>query len=182
MIFKETALKGAFIIQCEPISDERGFFAYTWSQEQFALRGLNSRVVQANVSFNGRRGTLRGLHYQISPHQEAKLLRCTAGSVYDVVVDLRSGSPTLHQWFGLELSASNRLMLYVPEGFAHGYQTLEDNTEVAYQISEYYHPESARGVRFDDPVFGIHWPLAVSVISTRDRNHPLLDAAGEHAD
>lgn len=174
MIFKETALKGALIVESVPINDERGFFACTWNQEEFVLHGLNSRVVQTNVSFNGRRGTLRGLHFQISPHQEAKLLRCTAGSVYDVIVDLREDSPTLHRWIGVELSARNRLMLYVPEGFAHGYQTLEDNTEVAYQISEYYHPEAARGVRFDDPAFAIDWPLPVSVISERDRSHPLI--------
>ena len=179
MIFKETALSGAFIIESEPIIDERGFFASTWNQQEFALRGLNPRVVQANVSFNSRRGTLRGLHFQNSPHQEAKLVRCAAGAIYDVIVDLREDSPTLRQWIAVELSSNNRLLLYVPEGFAHGYQTLEDNTEVAYQLSEYYHPECARGVLFDDPALGIDWPLPVNVISERDRSHPLLSDAGK---
>ena len=174
MIFTETALKGAFIIEPELHLDERGFFASTWNQREFADRGLEARVVQSNVSLNLRRGTLRGMHFQISPHQEAKLVRCTSGSIFDVIIDLREESPGLHQWVGVELSVTNRLMLFVPEGFAHGFQTLEDNTEVAYQISEYYHPESARGLRWDDPVIGITWPLPISVISERDRNHPYL--------
>jgi dTDP-4-dehydrorhamnose 3,5-epimerase len=174
MIFIETALKGAFIIEPEPIRDERGFFACTWNQEEFARRGLNPRVVQANVSFNRQRGTIRGMHFQMSPHQEAKLVRCTTGSIYDVIIDRRDDSPSLNQWIGLELSAGNRRMLYVPEGFAHGFQTLEDNTEVAYQISEYYHPESACGVRWDDPAFGIKWPLQVSEISEKDRSYGFL--------
>jgi dTDP-4-dehydrorhamnose 3,5-epimerase len=178
MNFTKTALEGAFIIEPELLRDERGFFASTWSQQEFAGQGLHAPLVQANVSLNIRRGTLRGMHFQISPHQEAKLVRCTAGSIFDVIIDLRKDSPTFHQWVGVELSGSNRLLLYVPEGFAHGFQTLADNTEVAYQISEYYHPDSARGVRWDDPAFGIKWPLPVTVISERDRNHPLLGKLG----
>ena len=174
MIFTETALKDAFIIEPEPIHDERGFFARTWSQEEFLQRGLNPTVVQQNISLNKVRGTLRGMHYQVKPHQEAKLVRCTAGPIFDVIVDLRKDSPTFHKWFGLELSSNNRRMLYVPESFAHGFQTLEDDTEVGYQISEYYHPEAARGLRWDDPALGINWPLPVTVISQRDKQHPLL--------
>ncbi len=177
MIFTETKLHGAFVIEPELIEDERGFFARTWSQTEFVQHGLNPRVVQTNLSFNQRRGTLRGMHFQAKPHEEAKVVRCTAGSIADVIVDLRPESPTFRQWIKVELSANNRLMLYVPESFAHGFQTLEDDTEVAYQISEYYHPESARGVRWDDPVFGVDWPLEISVISERDRSHPFIDAA-----
>ena len=179
MTFIETALKGAFIIEPELIHDQRGFFASIWSQKEFANHGLGAPVVQANLSLNKRRGTLRGMHFQIRPHQEAKLVRCTAGSIFDAIIDLREDSPSFHQWVGVELSISNHLMLYVPEGFAHGFQTLEDNTEVAYQISEYYHPESARGVRWDDPAFGINWPVPVTVISERDRHHPLLAELGQ---
>lgn len=174
MIFKETKLRGAHIIRPELIEDERGFFARTWSQEEFAARDLNPGIVQCNSSFNKQRGTLRGMHYQIPPHEEAKLVQCTAGAIYDVIIDLREDSPTRSKWIGVELSASNRLMVYVPEGFAHGFQTLEDDTEVFYQVSAYYHPESARGVRWDDPAFGIDWPLEVTTISERDREHPLL--------
>jgi dTDP-4-dehydrorhamnose 3,5-epimerase len=177
MIFKETKLRGAYIIEPELLEDERGFFARTWSQEEFAARGLNSKLVQSNSSFNKQRGTLRGMHFQIPPHEEAKLVRCTAGAIYDVIIDLRENSPTRLRWAGVELSARNRLMVYVPEGFAHGFQTLEDNTEVFYQVSAYYHHESARGVRWDDPAFGINWPLEISVISERDRSHPFVDAA-----
>ncbi len=176
MIFREEKLRGAYIIEPELIEDERGFFARTWSQEEFAARGLNPKVVQCNSSFNRQRGTLRGMHYQIPPHSEVKLVRCTAGAIYDVIIDLREDSPTRSQWIGVELSARNRLMAYVPEGFAHGFQTLEDETEVFYQVSAYYHQESARGVRWDDPAFGIDWPLEISVISERDRSHPFLDA------
>lgn len=177
MISTETALKGAFIIEPDRIDDERGFFARIWSEEDFAARGLNPKVVQCNSSFNKRRGTLRGMHYQIPPHEEAKLVRCTAGAIYDVIIDLRRDSPTWAKWIGVELTSSNRLMLYVPEGFAHGFQTLEDDTDVSYQMSEYYHPELARGVRWDDPAFDIKWPLPISVISERDRTHPLVDVA-----
>lgn len=176
MNFKETKLRGAYVIEPELLEDERGFFARIWSEEEFAVRGLNPRIVQCNSSFNKQRGTLRGMHYQIPPHEEAKLVRCTAGAIYDVIIDLREDSPTRSKWIGVELSARNRLMVYVPEGFAHGFQTLADETEVFYQVSAYYHQESARGVRWDDPAFGIDWPLEISVISERDRSHPLLEA------
>jgi dTDP-4-dehydrorhamnose 3,5-epimerase len=171
MIFTETALKGAFIIEPEIIEDERGFFARTWTDKEFAGHGLNPRVAQVSISFNKVRGTIRGMHYQIPPHAEAKLVRCTAGAVHDIIVDLREDSPSRYRWLAVELTARNRSMIYIPEGFAHGYQTLKDSTEVLYQISEYYHPESARGFRFDDPVFGVKWPLPVSVISERDRSY-----------
>ncbi|HEY3041161.1 MAG TPA: dTDP-4-dehydrorhamnose 3,5-epimerase [Pyrinomonadaceae bacterium] len=177
MIFTETKLHGAYIIEPELIEDERGFFVRTWSREEFAAHGLNPKVVQCNTSFNKEQGTLRGMHYQIPPHEEAKLVRCTAGTIYDVIIDLREDSPTRSKWISVELSASNRLMVYVPEGFAHGFQTLEDETEVFYQVSAYYHSESARGVCWNDPAFGIDWPLAISVISERDRTHPFIDAA-----
>jgi dTDP-4-dehydrorhamnose 3,5-epimerase len=174
MIFTETELPGAFIIEPELIEDERGFFALLWSREEFSRRGLNELFVQANTSFNKRRGTLRGLHFQVEPNQEAKLVRCTAGAIYDVIADLRTGSPTFRRWIGVELTSRNHLMLYVPQGFAHGFQTLEDDTEIAYQISEYYHPESASGVRWDDPTLSVRWPLPVRVLSERDRELPLL--------
>jgi dTDP-4-dehydrorhamnose 3,5-epimerase len=177
MIFTETKLRGAYIVEPELLEDERGFFARTWSREDFDARGLDSNLVQCNSSFNKQRGTLRGMHYQTAPHEEVKLVRCTAGAIYDVIIDLREDSPTRSQWHGVELSASNRLMVYIPKGFAHGFQTLADETEVFYQVSEYYHPESARGVRWDDPTFGIDWPLGISVVSERDRAHPFLDAA-----
>lgn len=177
MIFKKTELQGAYIIEPEPIEDERGFFARIWSEEEFASHGLNSKLVQCNTSFNKLVGTLRGMHYQSAPHEEAKLVRCTAGAIYDVMLDLREDSPTYLKWIGVELSARNRRLVYIPEGFAHGFQTLEPGAEVFYQVSEYFHPESARGVRWDDPVFGIEWPLEVRVISERDRTHPLLGSA-----
>lgn len=169
MRFIDTKLKEAFIIELEPKEDERGFFARSFCQEEFKAHGLNSRVVQCNISFNRKRGTLRGLHYQIAPYEEAKLVRCTRGAIYDVIIDLRPESPTFKQWIGVELTAENHRMLYVPEGFAHGFQTLEDNTEVFYQVSEFYHPESERGVRWDDPAFNIEWPLPVTVVSEKDQ-------------
>ncbi|HMG74741.1 MAG TPA: dTDP-4-dehydrorhamnose 3,5-epimerase [Pyrinomonadaceae bacterium] len=171
MIFTETALKGAFIIEPELIEDERGFFARTWTDKEFGGHGLNPRIAQGSIAFNKRRGTIRGMHYQIPPHAEAKLVRCTAGAIYDIIIDLREDSSSRYQWLAVELTAKNRLMIYIPEGFAHGYQTLEDSTEVLYQISNYYHPESARGFRFDDPGFVVKWPLPVSVISERDRSY-----------
>ena len=171
MIFRETKLKGAFIIEPERLEDERGFFARTFCQEEFEAHGLNPAVVQCNISFNKKRGTLRGMHYQVVPHEEAKLVRCTRGAIYDVIIDLRPESPTLKQWVGVELTADNRRMLYIPEGFAHGFQTLEDDTEVFYQMSEFYHLECARGVRWDDRVFGIEWPLAEVIISAKDRGY-----------
>ncbi len=168
MIFTETALNGVFIIDLKPIEDQRGFFATSWSAEEFRKRGLRSQVAQCNISFNRQRGTVRGLHYQTAPHEEAKLVNCTRGAMFDVAVDLRVDSPTRFKWISVELSAENHRMLYVPEGFAHGYQTLEDETQINYQVSEYYHPESAAGVRWDDPAIGIRWPLEVTTISARD--------------
>jgi dTDP-4-dehydrorhamnose 3,5-epimerase len=174
MIFTETRLRGAYVVEPEPLEDERGFFARIWSADEFSAHGLNPKIVQCSTSLNKRKGTVRGMHYQVPPHEEAKLVRCTAGAVYDVIVDLRRDSPTWRQWFGIELTARNRVMVYIPEGFAHGFQTLADETEIFYQISAYYYPESTRGVRWNDPAFGIDWPLEVSVISERDRSLPLV--------
>jgi len=174
MIFKETKLKGAFVIELEKFEDERGFFALSWSRRAFAEHSLESELVECNVSFNRKKGTLRGMHYQEAPYSQVKVIRCTMGSVYDVIVDLRRDSPSFKQWIGQELTATNRLMMYVPRDFAHGFQTLEDNTEIMYQMSEVYHPEAGRGVRWDDPVLGIDWPLPVSVISQSDQQVALL--------
>jgi dTDP-4-dehydrorhamnose 3,5-epimerase len=173
MVFTETKLQGAFLIAPEFLRDERGFFARTWCQHEFTSHGLNARLVQCNISFNRSKGTLRGMHYQAAPHAEAKLVRCTRGSIYDVIIDLRPDSPTFKQWAASELTESNRLMLYIPEGFAHGFQTLEDDTEVFYQMSEFYHPESARGIRWDDPAFFITWPIACPTVSAKDNSYQL---------
>ncbi len=162
----------------EPRRDERGFFARTWCREEFAAHGLNPNLVQCSISFNAKRGTLRGMHYQAMPHQEAKLVRCTRGAIYDVVLDLRPGSPTFGQWHAAELTADNRQMVYIPEGVAHGLQTLSDDTEVFYQISEFYHPESSRGVRWNDPAFGITWPISEPILSERDRGHSNFSVGG----
>lgn len=171
MIFTETSLKGAFVIEPERLEDERGFFARTWCVREFEDHGLNPRVVQCNVSYNKKKGTLRGMHFQVAPHEEAKLVRCTMGAIYDVIIDLRPGSPTYAKQVAVVLSAQNRRMLFVPEGFAHGFQTLEDHAEVFYQMSEIYVPECARGVRWDDPVFGIQWPEDDRIISERDQRY-----------
>jgi dTDP-4-dehydrorhamnose 3,5-epimerase len=167
--FTETPLAGAFVVELDLLRDERGYFARTFDAGEFAERGLDASVVQCNTSFNERRGTLRGMHYQAAPNGEAKLVRCTRGSVYDVAVDLRDGAPTRGRWFGVELSADNGRMLYIPAGMAHGFQALEDDTELHYQMSHHYVPEAARGVRFDDPAFGIEWPLPDPIVSERDR-------------
>jgi len=172
MIFIETKLQGAFIIEPEKLEDERGFFARTWCQQEFAAHGLNPGLMQCNISFNRHRGTLRGMHYQAAPHAEAKLVWCTRGGVYDVIIDLRASSPTFTHHSAVTLTAQNHTMLYVPEGCAHGFQTLEDDTEVFYQMSALYAPSSARGVRWDDPAFGIQWPPATRIISERDRSYP----------
>jgi dTDP-4-dehydrorhamnose 3,5-epimerase len=176
MRFTETKLKGAYVIEIEPIEDERGFFARSWCQQEFRDRGLNPNLVQCNVSFNQKKGTLRGMHYQIKPHEETKLVKCTRGSIYDVMIDIRRDSATFKQWTAIELSAENHKMLYIPEGFAHGFQTLEDNTEVFYQMSDFYHPESARGLRWDDPMFAIVWALTENlVISLKDQQYSLFE-------
>lgn len=172
MEFCPTKLAGVFEVRIERNVDQRGFFARTWCQEEFMARGLSSRIVQCSVSFNDRRGTLRGMHYQAEPYGECKLVRCTRGAIHDVVLDLRSDSPTFKQWTAVLLSADSRNMVYVPIGCAHGFLTLEADTEVFYQISEFYHQESARGVRWNDPAFQIEWPDKVEMISERDRAYP----------
>lgn len=172
MKFCETKLPGVFGILLDPAADERGFFARTWCQKEFEDQGLNSNLVQCSVSLNSRKGTLRGMHYQAAPFAETKVVRCTAGAIYDVVLDLREQSPTFKQWFAAVLSAENRHSLYIPEGFAHGFLTLTEESEVLYQMSEFYHPEAARGVRWNDPAFQIAWPEKVKVISERDRTYP----------
>jgi dTDP-4-dehydrorhamnose 3,5-epimerase len=175
VLFQETKLSGVFEIQIERLRDERGFFARTWCQKEFAERGLNPRLVQCSISFNTRRGTLRGIHFQVAPHAEVKLVRCTRGAIYDVVVDLRRSSPTFKDWIGLTLTSQKGNMLYIPEGCGHGFLTLENESEVFYQMSEFYDAELARGVRWDDPAFGIAWPGAVEVISQRDRTYPAFE-------
>ena len=172
MIFEATTLAGAYVIHEEPHRDHRGFFARTWCQKEFEQHGLNPRLVQCNVSFNARKGTWRGMHYQVAPYEEAKLVKCIAGAVCDVIVDLRPDSPTFKKHLAVTLSARNRKMLYVPEQFAHGFLTLEDDTEVFYQMSEFHSPESARGFRWNDPEFGVQLPLEVAVISDRDASYP----------
>jgi len=172
MIFTETALKGAFLIALERQEDARGFFTRTWCQREFEAHGLRTQWVQCNVSFNRKKGTLRGMHYQAAPYEEVKLVRCTMGAIYDVIIDLRADSPTFKRWVAVELTAVNRCMLFIPEGFVHGFQTLRDNTEAFYQMSQFYAPEYARGVRWDDPAFNITWPLAKPIMSERDRHHP----------
>ena len=172
MIFAETELKGAYVVELQKLEDERGFFARSWCQREFEANGLSPRLAQCNVSFNVKKGTLRGMHYQAKPVEEAKLVRCTSGSIYDVIFDLRRDSPSFKQHIGVTLTSGNRKMLYVPEGFAHGFLTLEDNAEVFYQMSEFYAPDHARGFRWDDPMFGIKWPFDAEVISDRDRSYP----------
>jgi dTDP-4-dehydrorhamnose 3,5-epimerase len=171
MIYTPVALAGAWLIEPERLEDERGFFARTFCRKEFEARGMNPRVAQCNISFNAHKGTVRGMHYQ-SPSGEAKLVRCTRGAIFDVIIDLRPESPTFKQHFGVKLSEQNRCMLYIPEDFAHGFQTLEENTEVFYQMSEFYIPGNFRAVRWDDPAFGIRWPEEVKVISERDRTYP----------
>jgi dTDP-4-dehydrorhamnose 3,5-epimerase len=170
MIFTETKLGGAYFIDIEPLQDERGFFARSWCKKQFQDQGLAAELMQCSLSFNIKKGTLRGMHFQAKPFAETKLVRCTQGSIYDVAVDLRPKSRTYGQSVGGILSAENRRMLYVPEGFAHGFLTLEDNTEVFYQMSAFFAPEHSRGFRWNDPQFNIPWPAEVQVISERDRN------------
>ncbi len=174
MIFRETTLPGVWLVEPEPLPDERGFFARTWCRQEFEARGLNPQLAQCSVSWNHARGTVRGLHYQAAPHEEAKLVRCTRGAIHDVALDVRRGSPTFGRWIAADLSADNRRMLYVPEGVAHGFQTLLDDTEVFYQISVAHHPASARGVRWDDPACAIDWPVRPVTVSPRDAALPAL--------
>lgn len=179
MIFVEAPLRGAYIIELDKHEDERGFFARSWCVEEFRSNGLDSRLVQCNVSFNKKKGTLRGLHYQRPPYAETKLVRCTRGSLYDIIVDLRAESPTFLQWFGVELTATNYRMLYIPKRFAHGFQTLEDESEIFYQMSEFYSPEAARGIRWNDPRLQIIWPEADRTISKKDREYTDLSRTFE---
>ena len=172
MRFLETELQGAFVIELETIEDSRGFFSRVWCQKEFEDNGLVPRIAQVNISFNVKAGTLRGMHYQIAPHEETKVVQCTRGSLYDVIVDLRPDSTTYKRWIGVELTAMNNRMLYVPAKFAHGFITLEDNTEVTYLISEAYAPEEARAIRWDDPEFRIEWPRPVAEISDKDAGWP----------
>ena len=172
MFFTETKLKGAFVLVPERREDNRGFFARTFCQREFEAHGLNPVVVQCNIAYNSKKGTLRGMHFQNPPFQEAKLVRCTKGAILDVILDLRADSPTYKRWASAELSEDNHKMLYIPEGFAHGYQTLTETTEIIYQVSQFYAPESAGGVRHNDPAFGIDWPLEVSAISELDKSWP----------
>lgn len=175
MIFKELDLQGAFLIEPELHSDNRGFFARSYCQKEFAAHNLADQFVQCNISFNLKKGTLRGMHFQSPPSQEAKLVRCTMGAIYDVVVDVRKDSPTYKNWLAVELSSENRKMLYVPEGFAHGFQTLSDNSEVFYQMSEFYNPQCSSGFRYNDSGVSIDWPITVSVVSKKDLDLPLLN-------
>ena len=177
MIFAETPLPGAYVIELDKHEDERGFFARSWCAREFAAKGLDPHLVQCNVSFNKLKGTLRGLHYQIPPHAEAKLVRCTKGSLFDVIVDLRKASPTFLRWFAIELTAANHRMLYIPNLFAHGFQTLEDDTEIFYQMSEFYEPAASKGLRWNDPKLSINWPAADRTMSQKDQAYPSLDVS-----
>ena len=172
MRFIEAPVQGAYIVDVNRIGDERGYFGRLWCQHEFEEQGLKAHISQSNIGVSKQAGTLRGLHYQKAPHQEVKIVRCTRGAMFDVIVDLRPDSPTFRQWFGMELTQENATMLYVPEGCATGYQTLVDDTEMYYNATEFYHPESAAGVRYDDPAFGIEWPTEITVISENDVNWP----------
>ena len=175
MIFEETKLKGAFIIDVKRLEDERGFFGRIWCKKEFEEHGLNANAVQANVSYNKLKGTLRGMHFQTPPYSETKTVRCTAGAIYDVIVDIRPDSPTFKQWVGVELTEENFRMLYVPEGFAHGFITLTDHASVHYMVTEFYTPGAEGGLRYNDPAFNIVWPIQPLVVSDKDRNHPLFN-------
>jgi dTDP-4-dehydrorhamnose 3,5-epimerase len=175
MIFKDTKLAGAFIVEPDTYKDERGFFSRNWSQKEFEAHGLTETFVESNTSRSVKTGTLRGMHFQAAPYAQAKLVRCTAGAIYDVIIDLRPDSPSFKRWDAVELSAENRLSLYIPRGFAHGFQTLVADSEVFYQVSAYYEPSSAGGVRWNDPAFGIEWPEATRTIIARDNEYPDFD-------
>ena len=170
MIFSNTEIEGVYLINIEKFEDERGFFGRSWDDSIFKEKNLNPKLVQCSISYNKQKGTIRGMHYQESPYGETKLVRCTKGSIYDVVVDLRKNSKTYKKWFGVILDSNKHTQLYIPEGIAHGFQTLEDNSDVFYQISEYHHPEHYNAVRWNDPMFNIDWPLQVSCISKKDAN------------
>jgi dTDP-4-dehydrorhamnose 3,5-epimerase len=177
MRFEETRISGVTLITPDLFADERGFFARTWGLDVFEANGIDARVVQRNLSYNRHAGTLRGMHYQLPPHGEAKLVSCLTGRVFDVAIDLRSDSPTFGKWFGAELSAGTGVMLYIPKGCAHGYQALEPESNVEYLITEFYHPESVAGVRWNDPSFGVRWPVEPTVMNERDRSWPDFEPA-----
>lgn len=170
MIFTPTTLKGAYIIELEKREDSRGFFARTWDEKEFEAHGIFRKPVQKNMSYSTKKGTMRGMHYQISPYEESKLIRCTKGAIYDVIIDLRKDSPTFKQWFGVELNDTNYKMLFLSEGFAHGFITLTDTTEVSYQVSAFYTPGSEQIIRYNDPQFSIPWPMEVTEITDKDKN------------
>jgi len=176
MKFYETKLKGAYIIEIEKLEDERGFFARTWDFEEFSKIGLNNDISQCSISFNLKKGTLRGLHYQIEPFSEIKIISCIRGKIFDVIVDLRKDSATFKQWTNFEISQNDYKFVYIPKGFAHGFQTLEENTIISYQISQSYKPEYARGIRWDDKTFNIKWPISQPVISEKDRSWKFFDS------
>jgi dTDP-4-dehydrorhamnose 3,5-epimerase len=178
MIFTESPLSGAYVVELERLVDERGFFARSYCADEFAARGLGPELRQCSVSYNARKGTLRGMHYQGAPHEEHKLVRCTAGAIFDVIVDIRASSPTYRRWFAAELSSANRTALFIPSGFAHGFMSLSDDAEVYYMISVPHAPQSSRGYRWNDPAFAIQWPMAPAVLSARDADYPLLNPPG----
>jgi len=171
LIFTETKLKGVYIIELEKLNDERGFFARTWDKEVFEKKGFDSKLVQCNISFNKLKGTVRGIHYQTTPFEESKIVRCTKGKIFDVIIDLRSNSSSYTKWISVELTEQNHYMIFIPKGCAHGFQTLEDDTEVFYQISEFYNSEHYHGIRWNDPKFDIKWPLKISLISEKDASY-----------
>lgn len=175
LIFTETKLKGAYIIKPEKLNDGRGFFARIWDKKEFSKMELETEFVQSSISVNKKKGTIRGMHYQSSSYEESKIVRCIRGKIYDVIIDLRPDSKTFKKWFSIELSANNYKMLYIPKGFAHGFQSLEDNTEVFYQISEFYNPKFSKGIRWNDTKLNIKWPLQVTVISEKDKSFPELE-------
>ena len=175
MIFKETPLKGAFEIEVQKIDDERGFFGRLWCEKELKAHGLNTNIVQSNVSLSKNKGTLRGMHFQRNPFQETKLVRCTKGAVYDVIIDLRPDSPTFKKWHGVKLSEEKHNMIYVPENFAHGFLTLEDHSEVYYLVTQFYNKDMEAGLRWNDPAFGIVWPDIIKEISVKDNKHPDFD-------
>jgi dTDP-4-dehydrorhamnose 3,5-epimerase len=172
MIFKPSELKGAYVLEAERKEDERGYFARTWSEREFCANGIDFVPAQSSISYNRQKGTLRGIHYQTAPYQESKLVRCSYGAIFDVIIDLRSDSPTYKSWIGIELTAANHRMLYIPKDFAHGFQTLTDEAEVLYLMSDAYNPQAERGIRWNDPAFAIAWPVKVGMISEKDRSWP----------
>ncbi len=175
MLFTETKLSGAYLVEIKKLEDERGFFGRAWCQHEFEEHGLKAVIRQINTSYSIKKGTIRGMHFQADPYQEAKFIRCTRGRIFDVIIDLRPASPTFMQWTGHELSEDNYQMMYVPENFAHGFVTLQDHCEVYYPTTEFYTPGSERGIRYNDPAFNIIWPVKVEIVSEKDRNHPLFD-------